>query len=110
MLKQVLYALKTVPILHIEDGSLGLKDCSLLVEDGSLRVEDGSLRVEDGSLHVEDSSLRDGPFIPYILEMFPSRRAHKLIGPDNCSSFFRKRPTCSEYRTSQKTQISMRSL
>lgn len=46
----------------------------------------------------------------YTLKTFPSLRTDRLIFPDSCSSSFRNRPTCSEYRTSQNTQISARSL
>lgn len=45
----------------------------------------------------------------YILKMVPSLWTNRLILPDSCSSSFRKCPTCSEYATSQKTQISARS-
>lgn len=47
--------------------------------------------------------------VPYMLQMFPSRWTARWILPDSCSAPFRKRPTRSECRTSQNTQISARS-
>lgn len=46
----------------------------------------------------------------YMLKMFPSLRTDRPILPDSCSSSFRRRPTRSQWTTSQNTQISARSL
>lgn len=45
----------------------------------------------------------------YMLKMFPSRWTARWIRPASRSSSFRWRPTCSQCRTSQNTQISARS-
>ncbi|MEQ2222939.1 hypothetical protein ILYODFUR_031659 [Ilyodon furcidens] len=61
------------------------------------------------SQYLKRSSRSSKEDMVYKLKMFPSLCTDKWILPDSCSSSFRKRPTFSEYRTSQNTQISARS-
>lgn len=46
----------------------------------------------------------------YMLKMSPRLWWERRMVPESCSSSFRERPTCSAWSTSQKTQISARSL
>lgn len=46
----------------------------------------------------------------YMLKMSPRLWWERRMVPESCSSSFRERPTSSEWSTSQKTQISARSL
>ena len=67
--------------------------------------------ITTGSVNTFSKNLSHVLIVPvYILKMFPSLCTDSTILPDSCSSSFRRRPTCSEWTTSQNTQISARSL